>query len=90
MAYQFPAGVTTQQRNRIVDAFCTQFGYPSTPIPDTNVTGDNTNADRLRFFQLCVRRYIHGVNRGQRSEAAGAAARAAEEATADADTVGLD
>lgn len=81
MAYQFPAAMTAQQRNRIVDAFCAYYGYPSVPIDGTNVTGNGTNADRTRFFQLQVKQFIHGVNRSQRGEVA----RSVGAAEADAD-----
>lgn len=90
MAYQFPVGTTAQQRNRIVDAFCSAYSYPSAPIEGTTITGDGTNADRMRFFQYRVRQFIHEVNRSQRGETASNSARAAAIIEADADTATLD
>lgn len=90
MAYQFPAGMSAQQRNRIVDAFCAHFGYPNTPIEGTNVTGDGTNADRTRFFQYQVKKFVHSLNRSQRGESAAQTARLAAVAAADDDAALLD
>lgn len=90
MAYQFPAGMSAQQKNRIVDSFCAQYNYPSTPIAGTTITGDGSNADRTRFFQYQVRKFVHSLNRSQRGEAAAQQARLAAMTAADADAELLD